>query len=77
VHANTLFPEMFTWLEDVKHFIQKNPDTLFVIRAHPDEYRPNKESRESVRDWVKARLVSIAWRMLFSSIHVNSSVRMI
>lgn len=54
VHANTLFPEMFSWLEDVKRFIQKNPDTLFVIRAHPDEHRPNKESRESVRDWVKA-----------------------
>jgi hypothetical protein len=65
VHANTLFPEMFTWLEDVKHFIQKNPDTLFVIRAHPDEYRPNKESRESVRDWVKAsgvdRLVNVVF----------------
>jgi Capsule polysaccharide biosynthesis protein len=53
VHANTLFPEMFSWLEDVKIFIQKYPDTLFVIRAHPDEHRLNKESRESVSDWVR------------------------
>lgn len=53
VHANTLFPEMFTWLEDVKIFIQKCPNTLFVIRAHPDEHRVNKESQESVSDWVR------------------------
>ncbi|MHC1740440.1 MAG: hypothetical protein AB9897_04945 [Anaerolineaceae bacterium] len=54
VHANTLFPDMFTWLADVKNHIQKHPETLFIIRAHPDEYRENKESRESVRDWVQA-----------------------
>lgn len=53
VHANTLFPDMFTWLSEIRAFIERNPDTLFVIRAHPDEHRPNKESRESVRDWVK------------------------
>jgi hypothetical protein len=54
VHANTLFPDMFTWLDSLKEFIQGHPETLFVIRAHPDEFRANKESRESVRDWVKA-----------------------
>jgi hypothetical protein len=34
--------------------IQKNPETLFVIRAHPDEHRPGtrKQSRESVAQWV-------------------------
>jgi hypothetical protein len=34
---------------------KENPDTLFVIRAHPDELRPGtaKQSRETVRDWVK------------------------
>jgi hypothetical protein len=65
VHANTLFPEMFSWLDDVKRFIQKNPETLFVIRAHPDEYRPNKESRESVRDWVKANGVDHLANVIF------------
>lgn len=52
VHANTLFSDMFAWLDCVKGFIQKHPETLFVIRAHPDEHRANKESRESVSDWV-------------------------
>jgi hypothetical protein len=52
VHANTVFPDMFTWLDTLKGFIQKHPEALFVIRAHPDEYRANKESRESVRDWI-------------------------
>jgi capsule polysaccharide export protein KpsC/LpsZ len=65
VHANTLFPEMFAWLDEVKKFIQKNPETLFVIRAHPDEHRPNKESRESVRDWVKASRVDQLANVVF------------
>jgi hypothetical protein len=34
---------------------QTHPDTLFVIRAHPDEARPGKESRESVADWVRQK----------------------
>jgi hypothetical protein len=29
-----------------------HPDTLFVLRAHPDETRPGKTSRESVSQWV-------------------------
>ena len=35
--------------------IRSHPDTLFVIRAHPDEMRPGtaKQSRESVHDWVQ------------------------
>lgn len=52
-HANTLFKNMFEWLDDVLLTIQQNPDTLFVIRAHPDELRPGKESRETVQHWVK------------------------
>ena len=54
VHANTLFSDMFAWLEVVKEQIEQHPETLFVIRAHPDEHRANKESRESVRDWVRS-----------------------
>ena len=30
-----------------------HPETLFVLRAHPDESRPGKQSRESVADWVR------------------------
>jgi UDP-N-acetylglucosamine 2-epimerase len=53
VHANTLYEDMFAWLDVVRRFIEDNKDTLFVIRAHPDEDRPGKASRESVVDWVK------------------------
>jgi capsule polysaccharide modification protein KpsS len=54
VHANTLYPHMFAWLDDLLAIMKAQSDTLFVIRAHPDEMRPNsrKQSRESVRQWV-------------------------
>jgi hypothetical protein len=48
-----IFPDMFTWLDAVLALIKRHPETFFVIRAHPDEGRPGKESRESVADWVK------------------------
>ncbi len=51
-HANTVFPDMFAWLGDVLQEIRSHPDTLFVIRAHPDETRTRKESRETVQEWV-------------------------
>ena len=56
VHANVLFPHMFAWLEAVLKLVRSHPETLFVLRAHPDEMRPGskKQSRESVRDWVRA-----------------------
>jgi len=53
VHANVVFPHMFAWLDTVLEIIRIHPETLFVIRAHPDEMRLNKESHESVRQWVK------------------------
>jgi len=52
VHAGVVFPHMFAWLDVVLEIIRTHPETLFVIRAHPDEMRLNKESRQSVRDWV-------------------------
>jgi hypothetical protein len=52
LHANTVFPHMFAWLDLVLPVIQEHPETLFVIRAHPDELRPGKESQESVQMWV-------------------------
>ncbi len=54
-HANSIYADMFSWLEDVAVLIKENPQKLFVIRAHPDEIRPGKESRETVSDWVKTR----------------------
>lgn len=60
VHANSVFPHMFAWLDLVKEIIQAHPETLFVIRAHPDELRPGKESRESVPEWVARNGVE-AW----------------
>jgi hypothetical protein len=54
-HANTLFSDMFAWLDTVLGIVKKNPETLFVIRAHPDESRPGKESVETVAGWVAAR----------------------
>ena len=54
-HANVVFDQMFDWLDTVLEQIKSHPDTLFVIRAHPDELRPGKESRETVADWVSCK----------------------
>ena len=51
-HANTIFEHMFAWLNLVIEEVKQHPEILFVIRAHPDEARPGKESRESVSEWV-------------------------
>jgi hypothetical protein len=51
-HANTVFEDMFDWLDMTLEVIKKYPETLFVIRAHPDELRVRKSSRETVEDWV-------------------------
>jgi hypothetical protein len=55
VHANTVFKHMFEWLDLLLSVIRKHPETLFVIRAHPDEMREGKKSRESVQEWVAVR----------------------
>ncbi len=67
VHANTLFAHMFDWLESVLEIIKAHPETLFVIRAHPDEMRPGtaKQSRESVHDWVVNKQVTMLPNVVF------------
>ena len=50
-HANTLFSDMFKWLEVVVEQAKKHPRTLFIIRAHPDETRLRKASLETVEQW--------------------------
>lgn len=52
-HANVVFETMFAWLNQVLEIARAHPETLFVIRAHPDETRPGKESQESVAEWVQ------------------------
>lgn len=54
-HANTVFTDMFAWLDLVLETARNHPETLFVIRAHPDETRAGKESQESVAGWVESR----------------------
>ncbi|MFZ0534202.1 MAG: hypothetical protein WAM09_13580, partial [Anaerolineales bacterium] len=51
-HSNVVFPHMFVWLDLVLEIARDHPDTLFIIRAHPDESRPGKTSQESVSQWV-------------------------
>jgi hypothetical protein len=53
-HANTVFDDMFDWLDMTLEVIRAHPETLFVIRAHPDELRVRKSSRETVAAWVEA-----------------------
>jgi hypothetical protein len=47
-HANVYFSDQYEWLEYLIDLTSKYPKTLFIFRAHPDETRPGKESRESV-----------------------------
>jgi hypothetical protein len=51
LHANVVFTDMFAWLDALLEVFKAHPETLFVVRAHPDESRPGKLSRESVAMW--------------------------
>ena len=53
-HANSVFEDMFAWLDTTLGEIRSHPETLFVIRAHPDESRLRKESRETVESWLQS-----------------------
>jgi hypothetical protein len=57
---------MFAWLDfTLERIIRRHPETFFVIRAHPDESRPGKESQESVAEWVAERKVEELGNVLF------------
>jgi hypothetical protein len=64
-HANVVFDQMFDWLDTVLQEIKTHCNILFVIRAHPDELRPGKESRETVADWVSSRSVDSLSNLIF------------
>jgi hypothetical protein len=64
-HANVLFQDMFLWLDKVLSVIKSHSETLFVIRAHPDESRPGKASQESVAEWVRNRDIEALPNVVF------------
>ncbi len=64
-HSNVVFPDMFAWLECVLDMIRSSPEALFVIRAHPDEKRPGKESREGVCQWIDQNQVNALPNVVF------------
>src|SRR5258706_9831164 len=66
-HANTVFEDMFDWLDLVGEEIRSDPETLFVIRAHPDELRVRKASRETVEGWVSSHGVDKEANVIFVS----------
>jgi hypothetical protein len=55
LHANVIFKDMFTWLDALLEVFKAHPETLFAVRAHPDEARPGKRSRESVEMWFEQK----------------------
>lgn len=64
-HANTVFEDMFDWLDMTLEIIREHRETLFVIRAHPDELRVRKASRETVEGWVSSRGVNMEPNVVF------------
>ena len=44
---------------------RKHVNTLFVIRAHPDEIRKGKESEETVTDWAQRNRLTLLHNILF------------
>ncbi len=65
VHANTIFPTMFDWLNVVHQAAREHPEILFILRAHPDEGRKGKESRESVANWVEQSSIDLLTNVVF------------
>jgi len=64
-HANVVFDHMFQWLDGTLEAIKKHPEVLFVIRAHPDEFRLGKESRETVAQWIESNNVEDQPNVIF------------
>jgi hypothetical protein len=65
LHANMAFRDMFDWLDTLLEVIRAHPETLFIIRAHPDEARPGKASRESVAMWTEQSGASALENVVF------------
>lgn len=74
VHANLIFEHMFAWLDNVLDVAERNPETLFVVRAHPDEAREGKASEESVAAWAASSRLDSLPNVMFIPPHeyINS-----
>lgn len=72
-HSNILFPQMFAWLDLVLEIVREHPETLFVLRAHPDETRPGKASLESVSQWVAQNHADVLPNLIFVEAAQNLS----
>ena len=59
LHANVAFTDMFAWLDTLLEVVRLHPETLFIFRAHPDEARPGKASRESVAMWFEQKAAGL------------------
>jgi hypothetical protein len=68
-HSNVIFPHMFAWLDLALKIICQHPETLFIIRAHPDESRPGKASQESVSQWVAQNQARSLPNLIFVDSH--------
>ena len=68
-HSNVVFPHMFAWLDLVLELARAHPETLFVLRAHPDEGRPGKASQESVCQWVERTAATSLPNLIFIDSH--------
>lgn len=68
-HANVVFSDMFAWLDALLGLIRAHPETFFVLRAHPDECRPGKQSLESVADWAQRNRLKDLPNVLFVDAH--------
>jgi hypothetical protein len=64
-HANTVFADMFAWLDLLLASAKNHPESLFVIRAHPDEMRANKASLETVAGWVEKNSAGMLPNVIF------------
>jgi hypothetical protein len=64
-HANVIFRDMFDWLDSLLEAAKSHPETLFIIRAHPDEARKGKASEESVSQWAQMREIGKIWNLRF------------
>lgn len=53
-YAHAVFADMFDWLESTLARASEHPDTLFVVRAHPDELRVGKPSNETTGAWLRS-----------------------
>jgi hypothetical protein len=72
-HANTVFADMFAWLDLLLETARAHPETLFVIRAHPDETRVRKASLETVAGWVESRCAADLPNIVFVPPHEHLS----